>query len=123
MPFAVQQLLTPSGPDVELADDVTFHSPIRSYTGRADVAHLFATIGKVLGNITEQHSHVTGTRSATEFTGRAGENDLNGVLVQQLDDEGRLIEVTLMLRPFKELRASIMTMAELLEADPLPSKR
>ncbi|MFC4948543.1 nuclear transport factor 2 family protein [Pseudonocardia sp. GCM10023141] len=123
MPFAVQELLNLSDPDAVLAEDVTFHSPIRSYTGRADVAHLFTTIGQVLTGIEEQHRHVSGARSLAEFTGRAGEDTLNGVFVQVADEQGRLVEATLLLRPFAELRASIMRMAELLEAHPLPSKR
>lgn len=123
MPIPVDQLLSPAGPGAHLAEEVTFHSPVRTYTGRADVAHLFTTIGKVLGDVTEQHVHVTGRRSATEFTGRAGEDALGGVLVQEVDGSGLLVEATLLLRPFAELRASIMTMAQLLEADPLPSKR
>jgi hypothetical protein len=34
-----------------LSEEVIFHSPVRDYHGRADVAHILMTIGDVLDSI------------------------------------------------------------------------
>jgi hypothetical protein len=75
-----------------LAEDVTFNSPVRSYTGREEVMHLLATIGSLEGELRP-------TRSVTfvQF------GKLDGVLHETWDDDGRLEELTLTLRPLGPL--------------------
>jgi hypothetical protein len=122
MVLAVRDLFGTPAPDV-LAEDVTFHSPVTDYSGRADIAHLFAAIGRCLTSVEEGTVFTAGSRSVTEFTGRVGEHDVDGVLVQRTGDDGRLEEATLLLRPFTALRAAVAMMGDILGADPLPSRR
>jgi len=122
----VQDLLASSSPDGVaelLARDVEFHSPVADYSGRNDVAHLFATIGRVLTDVQEVHTYGDGARSASTFTGLVGERVVDGVLTQRLDSRERLEEATLLLRPYSALRDAAAQMRAALAADPLPSQR
>jgi hypothetical protein len=44
--------------DEALSEHVVFHSPVRDYHGRADVAHILTTIGEVLDTIESQRELV-----------------------------------------------------------------
>jgi hypothetical protein len=50
-----------------------------------------------------------------------GEEDVQGMLFERLDEVGRLIDATLTIRPYSGLRAAMKTMQARLEASPLPS--
>ena len=106
-----------------LADRVTFHSPVADYSGRADVAHLFATIGGVLTDLKEGQRYVDGPQTITTLTATVGDRGADGVFIQRLDDGGQLAEATLLLRPYAVLGESIARMKSALAADPLPSMR
>lgn len=122
----------PGSPDrtrLLLARDVVFHSPVADYSGRDDVAHLFAKIGQCLAGL-EPLQEFTGPEagaddreSVTTFTARVGEESAYGAFVQHTDAEGKLTEATLLLRPLSVLKASVSRMGEALSADPLPSRR
>jgi hypothetical protein len=104
-----------------LHDDVRFRSPYADYAGRADVAHLVDLIRRVL---TEVHVVVrlgSGADTMTRFEGRVvtGE-EVQGVLAERHDADGRLVEAMLTLRPYAGLRAAMRAMQPLLEASPLP---
>jgi hypothetical protein len=97
-----------------LAEDVTFNSPVRTYTGRDDVVHLLTRIGEL---------------RATRRVDAPGEivsfiemGELNGVLDERYDTGGRVTELTLMLRPLSELLDAVKQMGAALEAEPLPSR-
>jgi hypothetical protein len=82
-----------------LADDVTFNSPVRSYSGREEVTHLLATIGSLEGEL-----RPTGSVTFVQF------GKLDGVLHQKWDDDGRLKELTLTLRPLGPLLKAVEQM-------------
>jgi hypothetical protein len=86
-----------------LADDVTFNSPVRSYTGRDEVAHLLTTIGGL-------DDDLRATRSITfvQF------GKLDGVLHEAWDEDGRLKELTLTLRPLGPLLKTVERMGQAL---------
>jgi hypothetical protein len=50
-----------------------------------------------------------------------GDRALDGVIDEVRDDDGRITEVTLMLRPLDALLAAVERMRQPLEAAPLPS--
>jgi hypothetical protein len=95
-----------------LADDVVFHSPVQTYRGREQVVHLLLTIGGVLDGIEE----VRGVGTVTFFAAVVEEHPLDGMLDEHAKD-GRLTEITLMLRPLAALQAAVARMARAL-ADP-----
>jgi len=86
-----------------LADDVVFHSPVQTYRGRDQVIHLFVHIGRILESVQETR-RVDGV---TFFHAQVEEHPLDGMLDEQTGADGRVTEVTLMLRPLASLQASV----------------
>jgi SnoaL-like domain len=93
-----------------LAEDVVFHSPVQTYRGRPQAVHLLVTAGGVLEgvNVTRELDGVT------FFTAQVEEHPVDGMLDQHADDEGRVREITLMLRPLAQLQAAVARMARAL---------
>jgi hypothetical protein len=93
-----------------LAGDVTFNSPVRSYTGRDEVVHLLATIGSI-------QDELRPVRSITFVELVKGERKLDGVLHESRDPDGRVVELTLMLRPLGPLLKAVEEMGAALGAN------
>lgn len=106
-----------------LADDVAFASPFADYHGRADVAHLFGLIGRVLSDPVVTGRAGDGTWTYTSVTARADGHPIEAVLRERHDAAGRLAQGTLFLRPYRSLRAAMDAMGRLLADAPLPSNR
>lgn len=104
-----------------LSEDVRFHSPVADYHGRADVAHLFTTIAGVLEMTEPLRVLAAGHERVTFLAGTAQGRPIDGVLDEQYDDLGRIVEVTLMLRPLSALHTAVRAMATALDTSPLPS--
>jgi ketosteroid isomerase-like protein len=96
--------------DEMLAEDVVFHSPVQTYRGRAQVVHLFVTIGSVLDRV-EVTREVDGV---TFFEAQVEEYPVDGVMDQRVGEDGRITEITLMLRPLPGLQAAVARMARAL---------
>jgi hypothetical protein len=112
--------ITPAEVAPLLDDDVVFHSPVADYRGRADVAHLLATIATCV-SAPEAQEELHGTSStATTFVGAVDDRPIDGVLVQRCTDDDLLVEATLLLRPLAVLRIAIARMRTALAANPLP---
>jgi SnoaL-like protein len=86
-----------------LAEDVTFNSPVRSYTGRDEVVHLLTTIGGL-----EDDMRATRSITFVQF------GKLDGVLHEAWDEDGRLKELTLTLRPLGPLLKTVEKMGQAL---------
>jgi hypothetical protein len=112
----------PARLELVLAEDVRFHSPVADYRGREDVAHLFTTIARVLESLEPVRELTAGRERATFVSGAVRGRTVEGVLDEHRDPAGRVVEVTLMLRPLSVLRVAVGEMAAALEADPLPSR-
>jgi hypothetical protein len=93
-----------------LVDDVVFHSPVQTYRGRDQILRLLLAIGGIIENVevTRQLDDVT------FFAATVEEHPVDGVLVQREVEEGRIGEVTLMLRPLAQLQAAVARMARVL---------
>ena len=93
-----------------LAEDVVFHSPVQTYRGRDQVVHLLTIIGTVLdaADVTREVDGVT------FFAAYVEEYPVDGVLVQRADNDDRIVEITLMLRPLAGLQAAVARMARAL---------
>ncbi|MFJ1457559.1 hypothetical protein [Nocardia sp. N2S4-5] len=104
----------------ELAEAAVFSSPVADYHGRANVAHMLSVIATVLDGV-DQSAVWPGDRDRMfAFTARADGENLQGVIREERDADGKLHHVTLFLRPYRVLRAAIATMARRLEDSPLP---
>jgi hypothetical protein len=108
--------------DGVLAESVRFHSPVADYDGRADVAHLLSLIASVVSDLRATRELTHGYATTTFITGRVQSHALDGVLDERLDEHGRLVEATLLLRPLGALRVAIEAMRAGFEEDPLPSR-
>jgi hypothetical protein len=103
-----------------LAEDVTFSSPVTDYRGRANAAHMLGLIARALEQVETTAAWQLERDSVWAIAARAQGLELEGVLRESRDDAGRLVHVTLFLRPYRSLRQAIETMGALLAQSPLP---
>ena len=102
----------PAALDELLADEVVFNSPVRSYRDRDEVVNLLVTIGELLGEMTVTRE-LQGPGERITFV---SVDKLDGALDERLDDDGRIVEVTLLLRPLGALLRAVEAMGQLLAA-------
>jgi hypothetical protein len=101
-------------------DDVRFRSPYADYRGRDNVAHLVSLIRDVLTDVEPVHRLHDHAITITMFEARVAEDSVQGLLFEQHDDAGRLVDATLTIRPYAGLRAAMAAMQVRLAAAPLP---
>jgi SnoaL-like domain len=100
------------------ADHVTFRSPVvyKPYEGRDQ---LLATLGAVL-EVFEDFRYLeqveNGDAAVLMFAARAGDRQLQGVDILKFDAEGRISELTVMVRPMSGVHAVSDAMRRSLEA-------
>jgi hypothetical protein len=104
-----------------LSENVVFHSPVRDYHGRADVAHILMTIGDVLDEIKAEGELVAEDQLVTFLTAARAHQRMSGVLHETYDALGRVEQATLLLRPLSALLEAITLMRAALEQSPVPS--
>ena len=107
-----------------LAEDVTFHSPIvhRIYRGRAAVAPVLAAVVTVFEDFryTAEYVSAGGSDSGGSdgavlaFSCRVGDRDLDGVDILRFGADGKIVEFTVMVRPYSAATALRERMAALL---------
>ncbi len=91
-----------------LAEDVVFRSPVvfRSYEGKPTVAAIL-TEGAM--NVFEDFRYVhqleDGDVAALIFDARVGDRELNGLDLLRFDSDGKVSELTVMVRPMSGLNA------------------
>ena len=119
----IDALADPTSAAVEetFGDDVRFRSPYADYQGRADVAHLVSLIRDVLIDIEPMHRLHDQATTISLFVARVAEDSVQGLLFEQHDDAGQLVDATLTIRPYAGLRAAMKAMQVRLAAAPLPS--
>jgi hypothetical protein len=108
--------------DAVLAPQARFRSPYADYRGRDDVAHLVGQIRCVLADIDLGRRLADGPTTMTAFAARVGDEAIQGVLVEERGDDGRVADAMLTIRPYAGLRAAMRAMQERLAAAPLPSR-
>jgi hypothetical protein len=106
-----------------LGDEVVFHSPVRTYRGRANVAHILLTIGRVLDEIDGERELVAGEDVVTLLTASYNNRPMTGVLVESHNQRGHVARATLLLRPLSALMNAMNGMSIALERSPLPDLR
>ena len=90
-----------------VADDVVFYSPATTYRGRDQVVDVLALIGSVLLEVTATRQ----VETVTFIKGHSEGEHLDGVLVEITDADGRIAEITLLLRPLATLQMAIRRLA------------
>jgi hypothetical protein len=103
-----------------LADDVVFRSPIvfKPYEGREIVGMLLRTVAQVFEDF--RYDREIGAPDAVDhalvFHARVGDRELEGCDFIHLDADGRIDELTVMVRPLSGAHALAAAMQERLEA-------
>lgn len=102
-----------------LADDAVFYSPavFTAQEGRATTLAYLTAAAKLFGNNDFRYvNQWYGDRSAVlEFVAEIDGIHVNGVDMIHWNDDEKIVEVKVMLRPFKALQMVIPKMAELLQ--------
>ena len=108
------------GLDALLADDVVFHSPVvhTPQVGKGITRQYLAAALHVFGNPTFHYvREIVGERDAVlEFQVEIDGISVNGVDMLKWDDEGRITEFKVMIRPLKAVNLIHQKMAAMLQA-------
>jgi hypothetical protein len=107
----------------QLAEDVTFNSPVATYYGRDDVVHLLTIVSGIVEDYTVDRELSAAEETATFVTGQIAGEPVEGVVDRRFNDAGEIVEMTLMLRPLKTVMLAVELMGQALAASPLPSMR
>ena len=107
------------GLDALLADDVVFHSPVvhTPQVGKAITTQYLAAAFQVFFNETFRYvREIAGPRDAVlEFQVEIDGIAVNGVDMLQWDDEGRIVEFKVMIRPLKAINLIHQQMGAMLK--------
>jgi ketosteroid isomerase-like protein len=98
-----------------LREDVVFRSPVvfRPYEGRDATLHILAAVAELFEDFryVDETTDESGNVSL-HFVTRVGEREIEGIDHVVLDDEGRVRELTVFLRPLRAVTEFAQLMAE-----------
>ena len=101
-----------------LAPEVVFRSPFayRPYVGPEKVAALLGTVVTVLREFAYQRQFVADDSVALEFGAKVGDLSLKGIDLIRFDEQGRIVDFEVMIRPANALHALGQEMGQRLAA-------
>lgn len=90
-----------------LCEDVVLHSPVlfRGFEGRETVIAVLSHVAATLEDLYYTDELAEGNTVALRFKAKVGERELEGIDFLELDEEGRVRELTVFMRPFSALTA------------------
>jgi SnoaL-like domain len=99
-------------------EDVVFRSPVvyKPYEGREQLRVLLEAIVQVLEDFHYIDQVESGDSAVLFFGARVGDRELQGVDILRFGEDGRVVEMVVMLRPMSGLHAAAERMGRLLEA-------
>ncbi|HWO15927.1 MAG TPA: nuclear transport factor 2 family protein [Solirubrobacterales bacterium] len=97
-----------------LREDVVLHSPIlfRGFEGREIVSQVLTHVAATLEDLTYTDELIGERTVALRFKARVEDRELEGIDFLELDDEGRVKELTVFMRPMSALTRFNERMAE-----------
>jgi hypothetical protein len=105
-----------------LHQDVVFRSPVafKPYQGSRSVALILNTVWSVFRDFAYEREFVAddGLSVALEFGASVGDKQLKGIDLIRFDEEGRIVEFEVMIRPFSALQALGEEMSKRLASAP-----
>jgi SnoaL-like domain len=105
----------------QLADDAVFHSPVvhTPQEGKAKVMLYLLSAAKVLGNESFAYIReiVEGNEALLEFTAEIDGIVINGIDLIRFDDDGKIQDFKVMVRPLKAVNKLWELMAAQLQAN------
>jgi uncharacterized protein len=93
----------------QLHRDVVFHSPAvhAPYEGRLATATVLRAVAKVFEDFRYVDVLDEGDRAVLVFEARVGDRELQGIDLLRFDDDGLIVEFTVMVRPLSGLTAVV----------------
>src|SRR3954451_23371486 len=90
-----------------LREDVVLHSPIlfRGFEGREVVGQVLTHVAATLEGLTYVDELVGENSVCLRFKATVGEFELEGIDFLELDDEGKVTELTVFMRPLSAINA------------------
>ncbi|HET9186209.1 MAG TPA: nuclear transport factor 2 family protein [Solirubrobacterales bacterium] len=101
-----------------LREDVVLHSPVlfRGFEGRDTVLAVLEHVAETLEGLTYVDELAQDRSVALRFKATVGDRQLEGIDYLDLDEEGRVAELTVFMRPYSAVTAFNERMAERLAA-------
>jgi hypothetical protein len=101
-----------------LREDVVLHSPVlfRGFEGRQVVSAVLTEVAATLEGLTYTDELVDGNTVALRFKATVGDRELEGIDFLELDEDGRVAELTVFMRPLSALTRFNERMVERLAA-------
>jgi len=98
--------------------EVSFRSPVvyKPYQGREAVATLLRAAAQVFEDFRYTEQTETGDAAALAFSARVGDRELEGIDLLRFDEEGRIRELAVYLRPMSGVGAMAEAMQRRLDA-------
>ncbi len=90
-----------------LREDVVLHSPIlfRGFEGRETVLQVLTHVAATLEDLRYIDELATGASVCLRFKARVGDRELEGIDFLELDEDGRVAELTVFMRPLSAITA------------------
>jgi SnoaL-like domain len=103
-----------------LREDVVLHSPIlfRGFEGRDVVVQVLTHVAATLGDFRYTDELAEDGAVVLRFKARVGDRELEGIDFLELDEDGRVAELTVFMRPMSALNAFNEQMAARLGVTP-----
>ena len=97
--------------------DVSFRSPVvfKQYEGRDSVAMLLAAVSQVFEDFRYTDQVETGNAATLMFSARVGDRELEGIDLLHFDDDGRISDMAVYVRPMSGIHALAEAMQKKLE--------
>ena len=99
------------------SDDVVFRSPVvfKPYEGKAALEVLLTAVTQIFEDFRYVDQVETGNTAVLVFSARVGDRELDGVDILRFDEEGRIAEMIVMVRPMSGMHALAEAMQRKLE--------
>jgi hypothetical protein len=103
-----------------LREDVVLHSPIlfRGFEGRGVVSQVLTHVAATLEDLTYVDELAGEGTVALRFKANVGDRELEGIDFLELDEDGKVAELTVFMRPLSALTRFNEQMAERLGVTP-----
>jgi SnoaL-like domain len=109
-----------------LADEVVFRSPavFKPYEGREATLVVLRAVSQVFEDFRYEDRFAGADGEVLLFSARVGDRELNGIDLLRFDADGKIRELTVMIRPLSGLTALVEAMGRELErmGMPIPGK-
>jgi SnoaL-like domain len=104
--------------DSLFAEDARFRSPVvfKPYEGREQIAVILGAALRAFEDFRYLAQTETGNVAVLMFEARVGDRQLQGVDILRFGEDGRVVELTVMVRPMSGMHALAARMQEMLEA-------